>query len=264
LDRRDEWLARTFVELADTLVADFDLIEFLSMLADRCIELLGAVEVGLLLADPGGGLQVLASSTERMRMTELLEVQYSEGPCFECFHLGQPVLNQQLEAADRRWPRFAPLARESGFVMVHAVPLRLRNVVIGAMNVFDTAPHEIASTESNLIRAFADAATIGILQERTVKQQSDLSAQLQGALNSRVAVEQAKGIVAERLKVDMETAFAMVRNHARSNNTQLSAVARALIEGSLTAGELTVAAEHRSHDRGRGPLPPPRPDHRPA
>lgn len=249
MDRRDEWIARTFIELADTLVADFDLIEFLSMLADRCVELLGAVEVGLVLADPGGGLQVIASSTERMRTTELLEVQYAEGPCFECFQMGLPVLNQRLATADGRWPRFAPMARKSGFVMVHAVPLKLRNAVIGAMNLFDTALHEMPTIESNLIRAFADAATIGILQERTVKQQSDLSAQLQAALNSRIAVEQAKGIVAERLKVDMETAFATVRNYARNHSIQLSAVARALIDGSLTAGELASAAETRHHDR---------------
>ena len=95
MDSRDEWLARTFVELADTLVADFDLIEFLSMLADRCVELLGAAEVGLVLVGPRG-LQMMASSTERMRVTELLEVQFEEGPCFECYRMGLPVLNQQL------------------------------------------------------------------------------------------------------------------------------------------------------------------------
>jgi transcriptional regulator with GAF, ATPase, and Fis domain len=246
LNRRDAWLARTFIELADTLVTDFDLIEFLSMLADRCVELLGAADVGLLLADPGGGLQVMASSTERMRITELLEVQYAEGPCFECFETGLPILNQRLASANHRWPRFAPMARRSGFAMVHAVPLRLRSAVIGAMNVFDTALQEMSSTDSDLIRAFADAATIGILQERTVKQQSDLSAQLQGALNSRIAIEQAKGIVAERLKVDMQTAFALIRSHARSHSVQLSTVANALIEGSFSASELASAPQRPS------------------
>jgi transcriptional regulator with GAF, ATPase, and Fis domain len=238
LDSRDEWLARTFVELADTLVADFDLTDFLSMLAERCVELLGGAEVGLLLADPRGGLQVMASSTERMRMAELLEVQYEEGPCLDCYRLGQPVLNQRLDLAEHRWPRFAPRARDSGFQMVHALPLRLRNDVIGAMNVFGTDPYEITPAEVNLTRAFADAATIGILQERMVKQQSDLSVQLQGALNSRIVVEQAKGIVAERLKVDMDAAFGLIRGHARNGSVQLSAVAGALIEGSLTAAEL--------------------------
>ena len=250
MDSRDEWLARTFVELADTLVADFDLIEFLSMLAERCVELLGASEVGLLLAGPRG-LQVMASSTERMKVTELLEVQFAEGPCFECYRIGLPVLNQPLASADARWPRFAPRARESGFQMVHAMPLRLRNEVIGAMNVFDTSLHVMTQTESNLLRAFADAATIGILQERTVKQQSDLSIQLQGALNSRIAVEQAKGIVAERLQVDMDVAFAMIRNYARNRSTPLSAVADALVRGSLSTAELALPSqEPTEHTKG--------------
>ena len=251
MDSRDEWLARTFIELADTLVADFDLIEFLSMLADRCVELVGTAEIGLVLVGPRG-LQVMASSTERMKVTELLEVQYNEGPCFDCYRKGFSVLNQHLASAESRWPRFAPMARESGFQMVHAVPLRLRNEVIGAMNVFDTSLHELTLTESNLLRAFADAATIGILQERTVKQQSDLSVQLQGALNSRIAVEQAKGIVSERLNVDMDTAFGMIRAHARNHGTLLSAVADALVRGSLSAAELDSTAKERSADRTKG------------
>jgi GAF domain-containing protein len=244
LDSRDEWLARTFVELADTLVADFDLIEFLSMLADRCVELISSTEVGLALVGPRG-LQMMASSSERMRVTELLEVQFEEGPCFECFRMGLPVLNQQLSSADGRWPRFAPKARESGFQTAHAVPLRLRDEVIGAMNVFDTTIRDLTQTESNLLRAFADAATIGILQARTVKQQSDLSIQLQGALNSRIAVEQAKGIVAERLKVDMDTAFGMIRNHARTHSTLLGAIADALVRGSLSPAELAAPSKGR-------------------
>lgn len=249
MDSRDEWLARTFVELADTLVADFDLIEFLSILADRCVELLPSAEVGLALAGVRG-LQMMASSSERMRVTELLEVQFEEGPCFECYRIGLPVLNQPLASADERWPRFAPKAREVGFQTVHAVPLRLRDEVIGAMNVFDTSLRDMTPTESNLLRAFADAATIGILQERTVRQQSDLSIQLQGALNSRVAVEQAKGIVAERLKVDMDTAFGMIRSHARNHNALLSAVADALVRGSLSAAELDSPSKGRAAGSG--------------
>lgn len=251
MESRDEWLARTFVELADTLVADFDLIEFLSSLADRCVELLPSAEVGLALGGVGG-LQMMASSSERMRVTELLEFQFEEGPCFECYRIGLPVLNQQLASADDRWPRFAPKAREIGFQTVHAVPLRLRDEVIGAMNVFDTSLRDMTQTESSLLRAFADAATIGILQERTVKRQSDLSIQLQGALNSRIAVEQAKGIVAERLKVDMDTAFGMIRSHARNHNALLSAVADDLVRGSLSATELDSPSKARE-TRPRGP-----------
>jgi transcriptional regulator with GAF, ATPase, and Fis domain len=247
LNGRDEWLAQTFIELADTLVADFDLIEFLSMLAERCVELLGSVEVGLLLASPPDGLQVMASSTERMRMAELLELQYEEGPCLDCYRLGQSVLNQRLDSAKSRWPRFAPIAIESGFRMAHALPLRLRDHVIGAMNVFGTEPNEIDQATLKLVRAFADAATIGILQERTVREHSDLSAQLQDALNSRIVVEQAKGIVAERLRLDMDRAFAAIRDYARSNGLQLSTVASSVVRGSLAAEAL------RSRSTGRYP-----------
>jgi GAF domain-containing protein len=204
------------------------------------------------------GLQVMASSTERMRVTELLEVQLEEGPCFDCYRTGLPVLNQQLVSVDRRWPRFAPRARESGFKMVHAVPLRLRDEVIGAMNVFDTLLQELTQTDSNLLRAFADTATIGILQERMLRQQSHLSVELQSALNSRIAVEQAKGILAERLQVDMDTAFGMIRHYARSHSTYLSSVADALVRGSLSAADLSASSKGRVSDSPRGMSDEPR------
>ena len=245
MNSRDEWLARTFVELADTLVADFDLIDFLSLLAERCVELLQVAEVGLALADSRGRLQVLASSTERMRTAELIEVQNGDGPCLECYRTGLPILNGRLEETGDRWPRFSPIARESGFVMVHALPLRLRSEVIGALNIFDVAAHEIPQSKVNLTQALADVATIGILQERTVKQRTDLSVQLEGALNSRIVIEQAKGIVAERLKVDVEAAFRLLREHARSRRLQLSAVASDVVSGSLTAAELRPARSDR-------------------
>ncbi len=245
MDTRDEWLARTFVELADTLVADFDLIDFLSLLAERCVELLEVAEVGLALADSRGRLQVLASSTERMRTAELIEVQNGDGPCLECYRTGLPILNKRLDEAGDRWPRFSPVARQSGFVMVHALPLRLRSDVIGALNVFDVAPHEIPRSKVHLTQALADVATIGILQERTVKQRTDLSVQLESALNSRIVIEQAKGVVAERLKVDMEEAFGLLRKHARRQRLQLSVVASNIVGGSLTAADLRPAPSDR-------------------
>src|SRR6202035_1377322 len=138
MDKKEEWLARTFVELADTLVADYDVVDFLSTLAERCVELLDSVEVGLVLLDRQGGLQVMASSTERMRVAELFEVQNEEGPCFDSQRRGQQVINQALHSLGDRWPRFGPMALDAGFHMVHALPLRLRSDVIGAMNIFDT------------------------------------------------------------------------------------------------------------------------------
>jgi transcriptional regulator with GAF, ATPase, and Fis domain len=241
MERRDEWLARTFVELADTLVADYDVVDFLSTLAERCVELLESVEVGLVLLDRQGGLQVMASSTERMRVAELFEVQNEEGPCFDCQRRGEQVINATLTHAEDRWPRFGPMARDAGFKMVHALPLRLRSDVIGAMNIFDTELREMTPQQVNISQALADAATIGILQERSVRQQVDVAGQLQGALNSRIVIEQAKGVVAEQQKVSMEDAFAMLRGYSRSSHIPLSDVARAVIDRSLNSATLRSA-----------------------
>ncbi len=247
MDNREEWLARTFIELADTLVADFDVIEFMSVLVDRCAELLGSAEVGLALAAGQGELRVMASSTERVRALELIELQKDEGPCRDCLRSGEQVLNQRLDDASERWPRFAPAAREAGFHMAHALPLRLRSDVIGAMNIFSPDLRELAAQEVNLTQALADAASIGILQERAVKHGADLAGQLQGALNSRIVIEQAKGIVAERRRVGMDEAFAMLRRYARSNRIQLSDVARAIINKSLAPGELHLVLGAEQH-----------------
>jgi transcriptional regulator with GAF, ATPase, and Fis domain len=255
MDKRDEWLARTFVELADTLVADYDIVDFLSTLADRCVEFLETVEVGLVLLDRQGRLQVMAASTERMRVAELFEVQNEEGPCFECLREGEQVLNRRLDSAQDRWPRFAPLARETGFQMVHALPLRLRRDVIGAVNVFDTELRERTTQQVNLTQALADAATIGILQERTVRRQIDVAGQLQGALNSRIVIEQAKGVVAEQQRVSMEDAFAMLRGYSRTSRIPLSDVARAVIDRSLGSVELRSAPRLGRSATGSGRTP---------
>jgi transcriptional regulator with GAF, ATPase, and Fis domain len=242
MENREEWLARTFVELADTLVADFDLIDFMSVLVERCAELLDAAEVGLALAAARGELRVMASSTERMRALELIEVQTDEGPCRDCLRSGEQVLNKRLADTKELWPRFTHEAQDAGFKMVHALPLRLRSDVIGAMNIFSPELRELSPEDVNLTQALADAATIGILQERAVKHGADLAGQLQGALNSRIVIEQAKGIVAERRQIDMDQAFALLRSHARSNRTQLSDVARAIIDHELSPAELQVSA----------------------
>lgn len=238
MDGKEEWLASTFVELADTLVADFDLLDFLSVLVTRCTQLLDSTEVGLALADTRGQLRVVASSTERMRVLELVEEQNDEGPCWDCFRTGTPVLNQRLGETEDRWPGFASHARAAGFQVVHALPLRLRANTIGAMNVFNVNVHSLTSQEVHLTQALADVATIGILQERAIRQGVELATQLQGALNSRIVIEQAKGTVAERLKVGMDEAFQMIRNYARKNQRRLSDVASALIDNTLQEGDL--------------------------
>jgi len=240
-ERGEQWLARTFIELADTLVDDYDIVDFLSTLAERCVDLLDSAEVGLVLLDRQGRLQVMASSTERMRVAELFEVQNEEGPCFDCQRGGEQVLNEPLDSGGDRWPRFGPMARDAGFRMVHALPLRLRRDVIGAMNVFDTESKEMTPRQVNLSQALADAATIGILQERIVRQHIDVAGQLQGALNSRVVIEQAKGVVAEQQKVSMEEAFAVLRGYSRKSQVPLSYVAAAVIDRSLSSVELRSA-----------------------
>jgi transcriptional regulator with GAF, ATPase, and Fis domain len=241
MEHREEWLARTLVELADTLIADFDLIDLISMLVERCAELLDTSEVGLVLADVRGDLRVLASSSERMRVLELIEVQNDEGPCRDSFRHGELVLNQRLDRSEDRWPRFAPKARVAGFQMVHAVPLRLRAEIIGAMSIFSADDHELTALDVNLTRALADMATIGILQERALAQGTQLASQLQGALNSRVVIEQAKGIVAEELNVGMDDAFAVLQNYARRGRHRLSKVALSLTDRTLTARDLLPA-----------------------
>ena len=237
-DTREEWLASTFVELADTLVADFDVVDFLTMLVARCAVLLDGSEVGLAIANRQGSLRVLASSSERMRILELVEVQNEEGPCRDCYRTGEQILNQNVDTADSVWPSFVPMARDAGFQMLHAVPMRLRGQSIGAINIFDPSARRLAAHEVNMTQAFADVATIGILQERGTKDQALLSTQLGRALETRVAIEQAKGVLAERLKVSMDESFSLLRGYARANNLRLADVALAVTGGELPASAL--------------------------
>ncbi|GGK43576.1 transcriptional regulator [Pilimelia terevasa] len=225
-------LAEVFVELADTLVADFDLIDFLHRLTVRCAGLLDVAAAGLLLADQRGALRVVAASTEETRLLEVLQLQTDEGPCPECFHTGQPVTVVDLADAADQWPRFVTEAHRIGFASVHALPMRLRTEVVGALNLFDTRPGRLSPRTIQLGQALADVATIGLLQARTISQSSMLAEQLQAALNSRVIIEQAKGVIAERHQIDMEQAFLRLRATARAGSRRLSDLSRAIVDGS--------------------------------
>ena len=231
---RDARLARSFVALADTLVDDFDLLDFLHVLTDRCVSLLGVSAAGLLLTDQRGALRLVAASSEQSRLLELFQLETDEGPCRDCFHSGEPVAVADLAAAKDRWPRFAAEARLRGFAAVQALPMRLRNDVIGALNLFSDRPGELREETVRLGRALADVATIGLLQARTIQRRDALTEQLQTALNTRVLIEQAKGVIAERRQVDMDAAFALLRASARSHNRRLADLSRAVIEGSET------------------------------
>jgi GAF domain-containing protein len=225
-------LAKTFVDLADNLVADFDLIDFLRLLTDRCVGMLGASAAGVLLADRDGELRVMAASDEQVRLLELFQLQNDEGPCLECFRTGAPVTVPDLRTEADRWPRFAAQAQHSGFAAVQALPMRLRNEVVGALNLFHTDPGPFDPVGTPIAQAFADVATISLLQQRSTHRSNVLNEQLQTALNSRVLIEQAKGKLAERQGIDMEQAFTALRGYARAHNRRLSDLARAFIDGS--------------------------------
>jgi GAF domain-containing protein len=224
-------LSETFVELADTMVADFDVIDFLHVLTDRSVQLLDASAAGLLLADPRSELRVVAASSERARLLELFQLQNDEGPCLECFRTGCAVTVADLSEHGQRWPRFVPTARETGFAAVQALPMRLREQTIGALNLFRATAGPFDPADIRVGQALADVATISLLNERALRRSETLNEQLQAALNSRVIIEQAKGKLAERLHIDMDQAFGLLRDHARHNNRRLSDAARALVNG---------------------------------
>jgi GAF domain-containing protein len=238
-------LSETFVELADTLVAGFDVIDFLHVLTDRSVQLLDASAAGLLLADPGGKLRVVAASSERARLLELFQIQNDQGPCLDCFRNGEPVAAPDLSTEASRWPRFTAAAGEAGFSAVQALPMRLREQTIGAMNLFRADPGAFEEADVRIGQALADVATISLLNERSLRRSEILNEQLQTALNSRVTIEQAKGKLAERLGLDVDQAFNVLRNYARSRNHRLSDLARAFVDGSETFPGLVEPGSQR-------------------
>jgi GAF domain-containing protein len=232
-------LADVFVEMADTLVDDFDVIDFLHVLTERSVQLLGVTAAGLLLTDERDKLQVLAASSEQTRLLELFQLQTDEGPCLDCFRTGRPVSIADLHVAGR-WPRFTAAADDAGFVAVHALPMRLRTEVIGALNLFDSKPVALDDNMLRIGQALADVATIGLLQQRAIRRRDALTEQLQSALNSRVLIEQAKGVLAERLGISVNEAFTMLRRSARGMNRRLSELAQAIVDGSENVAMLSV------------------------
>ncbi|MEU1038109.1 GAF and ANTAR domain-containing protein [Streptomyces sp. NPDC005551] len=232
-------LARTFVELADNLVADFDLMDFLRLVTDRCVSMLDASAAGVLLADLDGTLRVMAASDEQVRLLELFQLQSDEGPCLDCFRSGSPVSVPDLSAQADRWPHFTEAARLCGFGAVQALPMRLRDEVVGALNLFRATPGPYDPAATSLAQALADVATISLLQHRSAHRSTALNEQLQTALNSRVLIEQAKGKLAERQGVDMEQAFTALRSYARAHNRRLADLALAFVSDSERLPGLT-------------------------
>ena len=242
--QREQRLAGAFVELADTLVDDFDLIDFLHRLAQLCVDLLEVQAVGILLTDPAGHLQLVAASSEQARLLELFQLQSEEGPCLECFAVGEAIVIGDLSAETGRWPTFADKAIAAGFTRLVALPMRLRAQRIGAMILF-TVGAAVGSGPGvdvsawTVGQAFADVATISILGQRAAREHELLAQQLQVALNSRVIIEQAKGMLAERGHMSVDRAFVVMRDFARRSNRKLVGVAQAVINGEVAVAELS-------------------------
>ncbi|WP_328997156.1 GAF and ANTAR domain-containing protein [Kribbella sp. NBC_00709] len=235
---REQRLGRVFVELADSLVDDFDVIDLLHLLCDRSVELLQADAAGLILADQRNLLHVMASTTEEARLLELFVLQNDEGPCLDCFTSGQQVANVDLDEVDQRWPRFHAAATAAGYRSTHALPLRLRGRTIGAINLLCEQQSRLSEEDLHLGQALCDIATVALLHERAIRSSEILAEQLQGALNSRIVIEQAKGVLAARADVPLDAAFALMRGYARRNHLRLGSVATDVTTGAITPADL--------------------------
>ena len=236
---REQRLAITFVELADSLVDDFDVVDLMVRLCERCVELLDTAAAGLLLADVHGNLRVMAATDEAAEAVEVFQVQSDEGPCRDSFHTGGPVGAPDLHAETHRWPLFAPVAIRAGFRAAHSLPMRLRGQIpLGALGLFRSEPAALTGPEIETAQALADVATIALLQNRALRDAHLVADQLQEALQSRIAVEQAKGIIAAHLGCDMNAAFNHLRGFARGSQRRLSAVAEDIVGGTMRPEEL--------------------------
>ena len=239
----EQALAEAFVFLADTLVDDYDVVELLDQLVVTCVSLLGVGAAGILLDDQRGSLAVVASSSEETRLLEVFQIQNNEGPCLECVHSSAAVLSNDLPADSARWPRFVPAALAAGFTAVAALPMHLRDQTIGGLNMFASSPVAISDSDRAIAQALADVATIGILNRRSSHRSALVTEQLQFALNSRVTIEQAKGVIAERHGVTMPVAFESLRAHARNHNLKLTEVALSVVGGGEVDRRIVQEAE---------------------
>jgi GAF domain-containing protein len=226
---RHATLAERFVALADTLVDDYDVVEVLDGLMRTSLELLDVDQAGLLLTDPAGRLQRVASSSEEARLMELLQVQTREGPCVEAVTTGQIVVVDDISRTRDRWPVFAERAVAEGFLSVYAFPMRLRESIVGGLNLFAAGRDRLDEESLVIAKALADIATIGILQQRTLHRSSLLAENLQRALNTRIVIEQAKGVLSERGHLPMDQTFDLLRSYARSNHLKLSELAHSVV-----------------------------------
>lgn len=247
--QREHDIIQSFINLSDQLVEDFDVVDLTSQLTEDCARLLNVAAAGLLLADPGGVLHLLAATSGHARKLEVFQLQREEGPCLDCFHSGMPVSVPDLDAEKARWPRFSAIAAEEGFASVHAIPMRLRDTVLGALGLFGSSPGALSEEDAALARALAHVASISLVHQNHSLPASNVLTELQAAVASRRLLEMAKGVVAELAGVGMDEAFTMLRRYARLHGQRLSEVARQVVtEGPARRAELLadLAAADRS------------------
>jgi transcriptional regulator with GAF, ATPase, and Fis domain len=241
-DDRERDIAQAFVAIANTMVDGLDVVDLLTGLTADCARLLDVASAGLLLADHHGVLHVVAASSERTRDLELFQAQSDQGPCVDCFRSGEPVSVADLAAEGDRWPTFVPAATEAGFASVHAVPMRLRDTRLGTLGLFGTTVGALSDDDLALGQALAHVASIALVADKAATDASVITTQLQGALTSRVGIEQAKGLLAQLGGLDMDQSFAAIRRYARDHNQRLSDVANRLVSRDLPASEVLAPA----------------------
>lgn len=232
---REHGVTEAFVRLANSLVGEFDMIELLSGLTTECAQLLDIASAGLLLADERGVLHVVAASSEATRLLEIYQLQRDEGPCLDCFHSGRPVSVADLEEHRTRWPHFVEVATSAGFASVHAVPMRLRTNVLGALGLFGTTTGGLDDEDLELAQALAHVASIALVNGSAPVDSTAIGAALSSTLRSRATLEQAKGLLSYAGNVDMDQAFTVMRSYSRDNSVALSVLAESLVHRKIDA-----------------------------
>jgi GAF domain-containing protein len=235
---REERINDAFVRVAGTLVDNYDVLDLLSTLMNTCTDLLGVQAGGILIADGAGELELVASTSEEAEIVEIMIVAAGAGPCVDCFNTGASVSVADIETDTGQWPRFRRSALEQGFRAAHATPLRLHGEVIGAMNLLSTGAGALSARDSQLAQALADVATVGILHERSFREPGIVAAQLHFALDTRILVEQAKGVLAQVRSCTMTEAFNALRSYAREHDTTLRAAAEGVVNRTISAESL--------------------------
>lgn len=246
---REAEVARSFVTLASSLANGYDVVDLLDELTTDCARLLDVASAGLLLADARGVLHIMAASSEQTRQLEVFQLQRDEGPCLECYREGTVVSVANLDEATDRWPQFVPAARSMGFASVHALPMRLRDNVLGALGLFGTEVGALNDDDLALGQALADVASVALVQDKAAADKATVNEQLQTALTSRVILEQAKGVLAQLGALEMTQAFTVLRNYARDHNLRLTEVAQAVVARSLPAQQVLDHARSRGSSR---------------